>query len=121
MQIIRTLGQLGYIYGELVLNFIVGSVFQIEFAGAEQVSHQAVILQRFDYRFQIEGVFTISFSSMDVSGIVSVLLLQAVLPLRRVFHLTIGAVEIVDSLGCLPDQSPALYSSHAFTLYSSLI
>jgi hypothetical protein len=79
MQIIRTLGQLGYAYGELVLHFIIGSVFQIELAGAEQVRHQAIILLRFQYRFQIEGVLTIGFSSVDISGIVSILLLDTVL------------------------------------------
>lgn len=78
MQIIRTLGQLGYGNGELAFHFIIGSVFQIELAGANQVSHQAVILLRFKDSFQIEGVLTIGFSSMDVSGIVSIFFFRCV-------------------------------------------
>ena len=94
MQIIRTLGQLGDGDRELAVDAVVGSVFQIEPSGTEEEAHQAIILARFEYCFQIEGVLPVGFPSMYNGGIVGVLLLDAILPLMAVFHLTIGADEM---------------------------
>jgi len=98
VQIIRTLGQLRDGDRELAVDAVVGSVFQIEPAGTEEEAHQAVVFGWFKYRFQIEGVFPVGFPSMDNSGIVSVLLLDAVLTVRAVFNLSMRAEKIEDAV-----------------------
>ena len=119
MQIVRTLGQLGDGDRELAVDAVVGSVFQIEPTGTEEEAHQAIILAWFEYRFQIEGVFPVGFSSMDDGEIVSVLLLDAILLRGTILNLPIGTEEVIDTLICPADEFEALYNSHALTLYSS--
>jgi len=79
MQIIRTLGQLRDGNRELTVDAVVSSVFQIEPARTEEETHQAVVFTWFEYCLQIKGVLPVGFPSMNDSGIVSVLLLDAVL------------------------------------------
>jgi len=119
VQIIRTLGQLGDGNRELAVDAVVGSVFQIEPSGTEEKAHQAVVFAWFEYHFQIEGIFPICFSAVDDSGIVGVLLFDAILLRGIVFDLPIGTEEVIDAVISPSDEFEALYNSHAFTLCSS--
>ncbi len=119
VQIIRTFGQLGYCDRELAVDAVICSVFEIEPAGTEQEAHQAIVLGWLKYRFQIEGVFPVGFPSMDDSGIVSVLLLDAILLIGGILNLPILAEEVIDAVISPADKLEALYNSHAFTMYSS--
>ncbi len=90
MQVIRTLGQLGDGNRELAVDAVIGCVFQIEPTGTEQEAHQTVVFGWLKHRFQIKGVFPIGFPSMDNGGIVSVLLLDAILLIRSILHLPVA-------------------------------
>ena len=104
---------------KLAVDAVVGGVFQIEPAGTEEEAHQAVVLGWLKHRFQIKGVFPKGFPSMDNGGIVSVLLLDAILLIGGILDLPIGAEEVEDAIISPADELEALYNSHAFTLYSS--
>jgi len=105
--------------GILAVDAVICSVFEIEPAGTEQEAHQAIVLGWLKYRFQIEGVFPVGFPSMDDSGIVSVLLLDAILLIGGILNLPILAEEVIDAVISPADKLEALYNSHAFTMYSS--
>jgi len=94
MQVIRTLGQLSYCDRELALDVIVCCVFEIELSGVGQEAQKIVILARQQACLQFKAIFSVFFSLVQDGGVKGILLLQTELPVRTVFHLTIGADEM---------------------------
>lgn len=103
MQIVRTLGELGYCDRELAPHFIVGGVFQIKIACCGYETHQSIILIRIEACLQIERVLSVFVSQVQDSGIKGILLLDAILTPGRVFHLTSGTIEVEYPIRCLPN------------------
>ena len=103
MQIIRTLGELGYSDRELASHFIISSVFQVEPTRGGDEVHQSIILIRIEACLQIERVLSVFVSQVQDSGIKGILLLDAILTPGRVFHLTSGTIEVEYPIRCLPN------------------
>ena len=68
MQIVRTLGKLGYCDRELASDLIIGIVFQIEIACCGYEAHQSIILIRIESCLNIEAVFPVFVSLMQDSS-----------------------------------------------------
>lgn len=68
MQIVRTLGELGYGDRELALDFIIGIVLQIKVPSCGYEAHQSVILIRIESCLKIEAVFPVFVSLMQDSS-----------------------------------------------------
>lgn len=65
MQIIRTLGKLGYCDRELASDLIIGIVFQIEVARCGYEAHETVILIRIEHCLQVEAIFPVFVSLVE--------------------------------------------------------
>ena len=74
MQIVRTLGELGYCDRELALDFIVGGVFQIEPTRGSYEAHHDIILIRIEGCLQIETILSVFISLMQDGRIKGILL-----------------------------------------------
>nr|MDK2851530.1 hypothetical protein [Candidatus Cloacimonadota bacterium] len=121
MQIIRTLGKLADCNRELALDSIVGSELKIELASIGQEAQEVVILAWIQCRLQLKAILPVFFSLVDNGGVKGILLLDAILTPGDVFYLSMLTAQEEHSLRVPSDELKALYSSHAFTLYSSLL
>ena len=65
MQIIRTLGELGYCDRELASYLIVSIIFQIQVACCGYEAHESVVLIRIEHCLQVEAIFPVFVSLVE--------------------------------------------------------
>jgi len=65
VQIVRTLGELGYCDRELASYLIIGIILQIKVTCCGQEAHQSVVLIRIEHCLQVEAIFPVFVSLVE--------------------------------------------------------